>query len=380
MDYLFICLTSYQLYIAAFLISKIPKGEDDNIILIVSRDQENNYKNEKVDEIIQYQVNRSSAYSKLKNLLLYGKWLIRFSKVGKSLKEKRKTFLFVFNDRDALTKALITEIHKSNKKNLIYLVEEGTAAYEESDSEMEDNCNWRVLLKQSVYRILGSEYCANRYIGENPFIDHAIVTNRSLFTKLKKSKGKKVFEISAEQLFGYKNIKNYLKSINVTIEPHCLNYDVLILGQAFEADGEMNPYENRMLEIILDLLEKQFSVMIKPHPRDGERKYNEILKKHAHIFLLQGNLRKVPIECFGNWKSVKYIISYNSTAAINLKRLFPHLNIINLYNIAEFQSYKLDKNCNSNKLQEEFIQQIVCPYSLDELKEYLKKKEEKHEF
>lgn len=255
--------------------------------------------------------------------LYYGGNLFCLSPLYKHVKNVRNNFIFVFNDTEPITNKVIKCLKK--KHNKIVLVEEGIGTYAVS--------NIRKKTLSEKIRVLFTGFLGSkmqyRAIGDNKLIDYVIVGNPNLYNSLAKSLNKVVIQQSKNKIFSCAS--NFLQTYYEKISNDTI-CEILFLGQPIVEKSGMLPMEQDLMHMVLTLAEKK-KVMIKPHPRDINGKYNKLAEEFDNVSVLDGNCARIPIECLVAHYKPRIVLTIASSAAINLANMMPTIKAVMLYKL-----------------------------------------------
>lgn len=325
----FVALTSYQLFVSliyseairdkyynAYDISIIKVGVD---IDVKSKDY----------NIIEVPNLNKTKIQRVWQRVYWGGLLFPFTKLNKIFKQSNRHFLFVFNDNEPVTNKLIRMTKKNDTNNKVILIEEGIGVYENTIIKQ---LNLRQKLRVLFTGILGSpmQYKA---VGDNEHIDFAIVEKSSIYANLEKARKQRVLVQNKKLIFSHAD--SFLKVIgyNSTL---LKRYDVLFIGQPFNEFGEVVDQEETYLQEIFEITSKyQLRVIIKPHPREDASKYNRHLNEY--IAVCDDSVSKLPIECIVSTTGVNLVITFNSSAGVNIGNSNQQIDCLFCYQIQEYK-------------------------------------------
>lgn len=310
MKIVFICLTTYQLYIAHTICDLLKESDKEIDICIISKRVKcGNYHIRSQYNIIKID-DENNLIKRIFNRFIYTTFL---GEVTGKIKLDNKCFtnLIIFNDNEPITKYFMKKVRRKKRNNII-LLEEGIGTY---------------------YNL-----------GKSNYITHAIVKNKN---KFKRDNIKNIIEFDYIKLFSKEKLASF---INNTIEPTKIvscNYDVLILTQPIYENesvykNELSDTEINYYDKVIEKISKDKAILIKPHPRESILKYKVIEDKYENVKVLDEFMKNIPIECLLPFYNVKNIITMFSSAAINISELYK--------NISVFFTYEFDELININKL------------------------------
>lgn len=318
---IFVALTYYQLYISDLYASYIINTKKNIDVLVVAVGLS-------IDEFcdnVEYKIfsipeMNKSAITRIWQRLYWGGNLFFLTDLKKQIFGK-KIALFVFNDNEPITNKIIRAIKKNSDKNVVTIIEEGIGIYSYTNKH---TLNIKEKIRLLVTTILGSpmQYKA---IGDNALIDCAIVGNVELYKSLNKASVQELFLQSKAVLYDNADIflkhysQNHLNSTDV---------DFLYLGQPFDEYGNLIEEEKKCIEKIISALGPSKKILIKPHPRDAECKYDCFNEKYDNVFLMSNEMARLPIECLIGGLNIGSVISFNSSAGINIANTFKKIKCI----------------------------------------------------
>ncbi len=327
----FVVLTTYQLFISDAYARYInEKYSDTDIILFTVGLNTRQFNTEGRYQIVSVpDLNRSKGRRIWQRLYWSGR-LFACSPLAEYFKHLSECHLFVFNDNEPISNKLMRITHKG-RHNSISIIEEGIGIYEITQLSGR-KLNARQLFRYAVTWILGSpmQYKA---VGENKMIKNAVVSDVELFCKLDKAKGKTVLFQDKRAL--YRRADGFLARNNLRCDGY-EEYETLYLGQPLNETGTMSSGEE---DYILFLLKDIGKVLIKPHPREQMDKYDELVQKNSNIKILDGDIALLPLECLLSVLHVKILISFNSSAGVNLAKANPDITSIFTYDMPESRKF-----------------------------------------
>jgi len=320
---IFVALTTYQLFIAEVYANYIKNCYPVFEVLIISVGVE------KLDIFTQ-----NIRYCQIKNLngdkvhrfwqrLFYGGFLFSLSSISRGIESADNAVLFLFNDNEPITNKIMREMKKKNTC-ISVIIDEGIGTYAETTNK---ELNIKQLLRYYLTSLIGSPM-QYKVIGDNKLIDCALVGNKELYDSLDKSKNQVVFEQNKTALFSEGNSfirRKYLQNKQID------SFDILYLGQPFSEYGKLTEKEETYLDWLFGIVCKNYKVVIKPHPRDANQKYDSLLKKWKNTKMFDERLSSLPIECIAGGINMKVVISHKSSAGINIANLVRQICCIFTY-------------------------------------------------
>ena len=326
----FVVLTMYQLYVADTYANYIQDNYDNcNVSIINVGLNTLTYKPNGSIRIVKVPDLNQTFVTRIWQRAYFGGNLFCFSPL-KKLVNHGNVLLFIFNDNEPITNKLVREVKKAND-NKVIIIEEGIGIYSYTS-------NKKLTLKQKgrllVTSILGSpmQYKA---IGDNPFIDYAIVSNVELYKKLEKSCKQIIFYQNKEGLFSSSQtfLQRYAQK-----KRESYSADYIYLGQPFDEFGGLLDEEKECLIKLFDMVGDDKSVLIKPHPRDAVGKYDNFKLHFKNVTVVSESYYSLPAECIVAGFGAGTILSFNSSAGVNLANSFQTINCIFLYKTQLFGS------------------------------------------
>ena len=317
---IFVALTTYQLYVADTYSKHIKEHYQDRKVYIICVGLEiDNYTPSYNVNLVKIPNLNTSFFRRIIQRLVYGGRLFSFTSL-KTIVGNTDTLLFVFNDNEPVTNKLVREVKKL-RYNKVAIIEEGIGLYSYSN-------NGKLTIKQCIRFLLTSllgspmQYKA---IGDNPNIDYAIVGNKDLYETLEKSKDQKVFIQNKNLLFSSSEdfLRRYLGTSLC-----CKKADIIYLGQAFDKYGNMLADEEKCIEKLFSLVDDSETILIKPHPRDSLGKYDTVVEKFSNVQVFQNELAQLPIECLLGALNTRILLSFNSSAGVNIANTFPNIRSV----------------------------------------------------
>lgn len=319
----FIALTTYQLFVADVYSEYIRKNYNYDVKIITVGLADSEYNPGSGCSIFRVPDLNDTKIHRIWQRLYWAGRFFKLSKLYKTISFSGENIYFVFNDNEPITNNLICRA-KENKENKVVIIEEGIGIYSYSEE--------RKLLSHEKLRlmfttILGSpmQYKA---LGDNVLIDFAVVGNVDLYQSLAKSKKQVVIQQSKVGLYkaapGF--ISRYVAS-DVTEQ----KADILYLGQPFDEYGRLLDEEQECLEKLFESVAGNREILIKPHPRDSKEKYLHFEKKYNNVRIIEGKIAELPAECLISGWGVKMVISFNSSAGVNIANSFRDIKAIFLY-------------------------------------------------
>lgn len=317
---IFVALTTYQLYVSDTYSKYIKEHYPDKEVHIICIGLEiKNYISPQQVNLIKIPNLNTNFFKRVIQRLVYGGRFFFLTSL-KQVVRYSHTVLFVFNDNEPITNKLICEIRKL-QNNKVAIIEEGIGIYSYSNS---NKLTIKQYIRYLVTSILGSPM-QYKTIGDNFDIDYAIVGNKNLYETLDKSKSQNVLVQNKNLLFS--STKDFFKRY-LGVSFSCQKADIIYLGQPFDEYGKMLPDEEKSLENLFSLVENSKTILIKPHPRDARGKYDSLIEKFRNVKLFQSNISQLPIECLVGELDIRVVLSFNSSAGVNIANSFPNIRSI----------------------------------------------------
>lgn len=310
----FVCFTPYQLLNAVYYGKKLDKKVKRVLIW-------HNYTKYKID------LNRFKAsfdnicavsnfyeepfIKRQYHKCLYGGWLFRFSKINILLsKFKEDAVLFVFSDQHIVTNKILT-VYGQKAKDVI-LTEEGLGTYLIRRRDIPKTKDWFINL------FLGAKY--EPFIGANRFIKTVFVKKPWMLPDEKKHNRTVVQQNNVFCDEMWKDLFRDVLSDGISAEKSKKKV-ILWLGQPIEMDGVSADIQIEWLRKMESALPEDYQIIIKPHPREVENKY-DILTADTNIKQLRlKDFNWIPIEILVSLIQPDVALSAYSTAAINIIEL-----------------------------------------------------------
>lgn len=350
----YICLTSYHLFLAFSIINMLQLNSKHYIINLTKLSilSQNNI------EIINIRNNYKHILVKLWYRIKYNKIYFKHTKLGKILNKKKYKNLYVFNDVEFITASCIDYNNFDN----ISLIEEGLALYNNKYETPKNLC-----LKKFFYYLIGSNLIQGK-MGDNPKIKIIYTFNASQLKKVRGQCQKKIIELKRNKIFNYQNIRNFCRVLNFN-ENKNVRGNILILAQAFSENGKLNKFEKKYYEEILLIMQDINNIYIKPHPRDSKNKYK--IFKTKNVKVLNDKMSDIPIECLINLFDFKLIITFSSSAILNIKHIFPNQDCCSLILMDNLDDPRIVNRFNKDiaKVYKEY--NIFLPKNKEDLIRYL---------
>lgn len=361
----------YQLYVTDSYLRYIQDNYEDvdGYVISVGLDI-SKYKNKNQFKIIDIPNLNCSFITRIWQRIFWGGILFSFSPL-RNLFKKDKSVCFVFNDNEPISNKIVREAKKKN--NRVVIIEEGIGIYSYTG-------NTRLTMHQKLRKIitaaLGSpmQYKA---IGDNPNIDYAIVSNVELYKKFDKAKKQIVLYQDKEVLF--KHSGDFLEQFSDDTD-RIGSVDYVYLGQPFDEYGRMLEDEKNCIIELFELIPNGKVVLIKPHPRESSDKYDVIEKRFKNVRVLRNTMAGLPVECLVGSLCPSTMISFNSSAGVNLANIFSDINCVFLFNSLVYKPIYKYWNKTSAVYPEDIFKSknhnICLPKTDQELREALNRKNE----
>lgn len=315
----FLALTTYQLMVSDIYASYIKDLYNEKSIIIYLGNENKINISSDVYEFYQLPNLNKNAISRIWQRLYYSGRLFKFCPIHKLIKDIDHSFLFIFNDYYPLSRALIEFMVLNN--NTVCLIEEGIgtyAIYSKSIFSMKD------YIRNAITKLLGSPMVYSA-IGESSEIKYAIVEKPELYKEKECSKRQIIINQNKEHLFkgSYLFVEKFFDSSACKLDA-----DILFLGQPLIEDDLESSVEKDFLKTVFQsLINLNKTVIIKPHPRENFNKYFSVCQDND-IVLIDGLMGTLPVECLVESFNVKFVIAYNSSAAMNISNAFPNIKVI----------------------------------------------------
>lgn len=317
--HIFLALTTYHLMISDIYASYILNSYGEKSVVIYLGNE--NILNIKSDsyEFVQLPNLNKNFSSRIWQRLYYSGRLFSFSPLSNVIKDVTNSILFVFNDYYPLSRALIE--HMTENNNIVCLIDEGIGTYAKYLSRpflIKDH------IRNLFTKMLGAPmvYAA---IGESPEIRYAIVENPELYKDKECSKNQVVIGQDKKRIFYFSDL--FIKHIcNTNLNK--LSGEILFLGQPLMESDSESEIEKEFLNKVFDCFrEIGKTVIIKPHPRENIKKYSRLCENQK-VVIVDEFFSILPVECLVNTYGVKFVVAYNSSAAINIAKCFPGIHVI----------------------------------------------------
>lgn len=365
---IFVALTSYQFFISfsyAKYISDNYEGIDIKIITVGFNYPE--FSDVPFSVIPIRNLNNNKLY-RIWRRLYFGGRLFRFCSLNKLITNNIR-LLFVFNDTEPITAKIIREVHERSPGAKISVIDEGIGLYSETVPPVMDlTMRMRVIITP----LLGSPIQL-RTIGDNDLIDIVIAGYAKLYSTLRKAKGKIILSQNKELLF-YRG-RDFLKYFKQKLAKY-EKRTVIYLGQTFDEYGRLIDRERVCLNELISSIDLRTNIVIKPHPRDIEGKYDDFISDRVSI--VPGKFSKIPVEILISILQPVSILSFRSSAGINIANTFSKLSVIFLFNTSSF--YGLDKDIlhsfclYDNAIYSSKYDNIYIPNELEEVNAIIQSK------
>ena len=85
----------------------------------------------------------------------------------------------------------------------------------------------------------------------------------------------------------------------------------------------------------MSAIPSEFSVLLKPHPRDLIEKYDNVIKSFDNVRITDKETAVIPVEPLIEIVNPKAVIAIESTATITLANMYPNLKSFVMKNIPE---------------------------------------------
>lgn len=357
----FVVLTTYQLYVADVYANYIAENYKNVTIKIFMVGMENFDIGETNYEIIKIPDMNKSKWSRLIQRLVWAGRLFFTTPIYRYFHNINSCNLFVFNDNEPITNKIIRMIKKS-KTNKVIIIEEGIGMYEKTVCQ---KLNVKQRCRLFFTTVLGSpmQYKA---VGESKYISYAIVGDADLYRGLDKAKNQIVLEQSKKYI--YSQASNFLRILGLSCEEY-KDFYVIYIGQPMNENGLMTFEEEDYINKLIRFFDR---ILIKPHPRDYEGKYDRFCKGNNSCRVMDATLSILPFESIIASLDVKIVISMTSSAGVNIARTFPNIRSVFTYDMIEANKcFELIDNGYTEMNRELFVSpynNILIPKSLNELR------------
>lgn len=376
----FVCLTSYHVYVSyayakyvynnygirsRFLMYGVPNIEKVSIDYI---------------ETVYLERNESRICELIKKRVIYAGYFFKLSKIRGVVNRHEKVLLFVYNDLNPVSYKIIRLAKKYNSSNKIVIVDEGLAIYTDTKEKLRLTAGFYV--REFILRYLFGSPSHYKAIGDDKRVDYVIVGETELYKTLRKAEGKIVLKQTKRPLFSYNYILDYVKTFfRVALEK--IECTTVFIGQNYSGKGVMTEQEQILLDEVGEILNPLGKIIIKPHPTDNPDKYDVTLRRYNNFTVLDPKMSRIPMECLLGFLNSKYIVTFNSSAALNIASCFPEIEVIFLVDYKLMNSGRIpirERLAGSNPLHAlqfysalERIKNVSIPKNADELKTIIKK-------
>lgn len=290
---IFICLTPLHFYIAYVEAQNLYQNKKEYSYIWLKYPYDYDVKTEYL-HIKTYFINNSTILRKILNYINYV-CFTNFCKLGEIL--KKCDTLYIFNEGDPITKAAIKKVDRRVK---VVALEEGNGTW----------TDFRIAYHERIDEVRVG--FVKEYKNSHPQFNGTVKA------------------IKYSELFSVTNVKGFLNYIGFDkMDIRNVANQVLFLGQPFEPQKKYR----EAVEKIFSFFPNDVNLYIKPHPREREDFYDEIIGRYRNIYRFDTNANIIPIECLTCLCSIKCVITVASSAAIYLNYINPDLPIILLGNI-----------------------------------------------
>lgn len=354
-------VTTYQLYIADVYANYLAENyKNVNIkIFMVGIDNfdigKTNY------EIIKIPNMNKNKWSRFVQRLVWAGWLFFTTPIYSYFHNINNCNLFIFNDNEPITNKIM-RMAKKSKTNKVTIIEEGIGMYEKTACQ---KLNLKQRGRLFFTALLGSpmQYKA---VGESKYISYAIVGDVALYRKLDKARNQIVLEQSKKYIFS--QASNLLKMLRLSCEEY-RDFPVIYIGQPMNENGLMTLEENDYINNLIHFFGR---ILIKPHPRDYEGKYDKFSRENNSCRVMDSAMSILPFESIIAELDVKIVISMTSSAGVNIARTFPNIQCVFTYDMIEAKKcIELNDNGYTEMNKELFVSpynNILIPKSLNDLR------------
>lgn len=329
MRLMFVCFTPYQLTCSIIYCKKISHRHPDLKKVLVWKNFSNckidiHFVARQFDEIIEIPTiaeNQNIIVKQFKKLIYYGR-LFPFTNAGKKIRmDHAFTILCVYSDQELMTNRIL-KMFRKDKHITTVLLDEGLHLYDEPQA-----INRSALQKINNF-ILGITYAP--YIGYSSNIDtiiakfplqlpNAIIKDRSIIQQgniCRYSEDWDFILSSSEMLKGLSKMPKPL---------------IMYLGQPIISEGVSEEKEIAVLEKVFAVLSDEYTILLKPHPRDRLGKYDSLISSDI-LFLSDPRIAWIPAEIIAGYLSPVCIMSSWSsscnTLEIPLIYLYPLMGML----------------------------------------------------
>lgn len=309
----FVILTSYQMMVAdvyAYYINEI--YPDKEITFIIIGDDLKPRISKQCCKTIRIRNLNDSKMHRVWQRMYYGGNLFYFTILRKELKKYDSLHTFLFNDNEPISNRIMR--YTKRIRGQVTVIEEGVAMYTVTSHKKR---NIKEQMRLLFTLLLGSPM-QYRAIADCELVDSVIVSNPTLYNELEKSKGKKIYSQDKADIF-YKTA-TAMEADNMFNRKNERRIEILYLGQELNGYGTLSINEKEYLDRLFTLLSK-YIVLIKPHPRDRDDKY-DCFEKYHNVCIMKGEIAKIPVECIASMLKVSIVVSDNSSAGMNLANTF----------------------------------------------------------
>lgn len=332
--FIFICLTPYQLFMSYSYIIQLRKYTNLNCVLVYVQGINSIEINKNLFEDVEIIVIPELFSNPIKRYwkrLYFGGRLFKFSKLYNIVTEN--TTLIIFNDTEPITSKMMKETKRRNKLNGIILVEEGLGLYNFIHNKKDNKV---AVLKFLLTKLIGNEI-KFQSIGLSEEID-TIIAREPKNLPLSKSKNKLILKQSVFKLFDPTIVENFIKTFIDTSTLNSINRNNTILyidqpiSEYIDPNNSMKNEVAFMIEIFNNL-PNNTNIVIKPHPRDNNAKYELLKRKFKNIIVLEGSIAMIPIECILSLFRNATILTYSSSAGVNGKYIYSGIRVCFMFKV-----------------------------------------------
>ena len=326
----FLCCATYHLTVALYYAMQVEWGNTERILVwqnntnaVVDKELLEKY----FDKVI-YVRGRDLVYYPFLEQQVYkivnAGWLFRFSKIGELLHEKPEgNIVFLFNDTTRLTDKTVYEFGKRGNK--IVLIEEGTGTYSHSNS------------LHNLKTRIGNVMCGQKvepYIGANPHISTVIARHIDDLPKYQ-TNGRIVVE--QNHIFFD---DSWIKKILDIFRPVIMKYlyprsakMALWIGEPLSPSLKSEEDEQDVLDSIFTVINREYNIIVKMHPREDKNKYNGLIAKHGIRIIEDQCLSWFPVEMIANVLEPDVVLTPFSSAPIGIKSCIKAIYCYKLFDV-----------------------------------------------
>lgn len=268
--------------------------------------------------------------------------------------EAANDVLMVGSDETILSKVVISVVKNNRNKSKVILFEEGMALYSEKKRTIRD------IIEYNFHK--GGDM--QPVIGMSPYVDIIFAQRPQAIPDWKAHKRKVVQQGDVFCDIGIADNDNALRTFKNDLAHKKI---ILYLGQPINefSDSFQLKEEITLMRKVVDMLPDDHVLLIKGHPRDSQYKY-QMFRSDNKCKIFDNRIGWYPMECLLPLLDVKIVITFSSSAVLNILERSETCKAIYLY-----QYFGISIADTWDQMYRQVGERILIPTTKEEIQDFI---------